>query len=63
MPRIFDNIETGLLHALQETLELSDRADLCGIFQPSWLERISFMTFPFLVFAKRTLPRLIAKLY
>ena len=27
MPRIFDNIETGLLPALQETLELSDHAD------------------------------------
>jgi len=27
MPRIFDNIETKLLPALQETLNLSDRAD------------------------------------
>lgn len=29
MPRIFDNIETSLLSALQETLELSDHADFC----------------------------------
>ena len=29
MPRIFDNIETSLLPALQETIELSDHADFC----------------------------------
>ena len=29
MQRIFDNIETSLLPALQETLELSDHADFC----------------------------------
>jgi SNF2 family DNA or RNA helicase len=29
MPRIFDNIETSLLPALQETLELSNYADFC----------------------------------
>jgi superfamily II DNA or RNA helicase len=29
MPRIFDNIETQLLPALQETLEVADHADFC----------------------------------
>ena len=29
MPRIFDNIELGLLPALRETLVLSDRSDFC----------------------------------
>ncbi len=29
MPRIFDNIETSLLPALQETLQVAERADFC----------------------------------
>jgi len=29
VPRIFDNIETSLLTALQETLPLSDHSDFC----------------------------------
>jgi len=29
MPRIFDNIELPLLPALQETLDVADRADFC----------------------------------
>ena len=29
MPRIFDNIELPLLDALQETLRVSERSDLC----------------------------------
>ena len=29
MPRIFDNIETGLLPALRQTLEVSSRSDFC----------------------------------
>jgi len=29
MPRNFDNIEASLLPALEQTLELSRRADLC----------------------------------
>lgn len=29
MPRIFDNIDAKLLSALQETLNVADRADFC----------------------------------
>lgn len=29
MPRIFDNIDTGLLPALRETLQVSDKGDFC----------------------------------
>ena len=29
MPRIFDNIELGLLPALRETLKVSSRSDFC----------------------------------
>lgn len=29
MPRIFDNIETPLLPALRDSLEVAERADFC----------------------------------
>jgi hypothetical protein len=34
MPRIFDNIEQQLLPALQQTLEVADRADFCVSSRP-----------------------------
>ena len=39
LPRIFDNIETGLLPALRQTLDISTRGDFCVVWRVNLDER------------------------